>query len=202
MKNNKGITLNIETIEKVKENLEKQINFLSNYIQNGKLFLPELRKKGGIYAFWWIGEKKKLAEALTSCDYRLKGKQSEKELISVKFTHEWIDVASIETKEICLYIGKSTNIKSRISKHIKLSTKDIWTKTGVSRKSGIKPNTESQLRIGLERIFNKSIMNEIIDNIGISWIILEEYENGINRFYLEDYFIGRYYPLFNIDIER
>jgi len=26
--------------------------------------------------------------------------------------------------------------------------------------------------------------------------------NGINRFYLEDYFIGKYYPLFNIDIER
>ena len=154
--------------------------------------LPELKKKGGIYAFWWIGEKNELTEALISCDYKLKGKQSEKELIPVKFTKEWINIASIETTEICLCIGKSTDITGRISKHIKLGTENIWEKINIAKNSGVKPNTESQLRIGLERVFNKSILNGLINNIGVSWIILDEYKNGINRFYLEDYFIGKY----------
>ena len=196
------ITLNKKIIEKEKRNLEKEIIPLNKFIKNQKLFLPELKKKGGIYAFWWIGEKNELTEALISCDYKLKGKQSEKELIPVKFTKEWINIASIEKTGICLYIGKSTDITGRISKHIKLGTENIWEKINIAKNSGVKPNTESQLRIGLERVFNKSILNGLINNIGVSWIILDEYKNGINRFYLEDYFIGKYFPLFNIDIER
>lgn len=198
------ITLNIDLVNRAKEDLAKEIYPLKKHIYKRRLFLPELKNKGGIYAFWWNGKVEELKNALLTCDYKLKGKQSQKELITVRFTSEWIDFLD-SNGNVCLYVGKSTDIKSRISKHLKLGTDDIWTKPNgeiIDKNIGIKPNTESQLRTGLERIFNRSMIDEIIDNIGVSWIILDEYKNGINRFYLEDYFIGKYFPLFNIDIER
>lgn len=197
-------TLNIDIINEVKGNLEDKIAPLTDYILNRKLFLSEMKNKGGIYAFWWCGSIEELKNSLITCNYKLKGKQSQKELLTVEFTPEWIDFLSDKGK-VCLYIGKSTDIKGRISKHLKLGTDDIWMKSNgeiIDKNIGIKPNTESQLRTGLERIFNRSIFDKIIDKIGISWIVLDEYKNGINRFYLEDFFIGKYFPLLNIDIER
>ena len=115
------------------------------------------------------------------------------------FRKEWIDSAKYK-KNICLYVGKSTEIKSRIPKHLKLGTPDIW-KTN-SKDSGKKPNTVSQLRIGLERLFPEKKIFDLIDKIGVSWTVVDEYKNGINRFYLENYFIGNFFPLLNADIER
>lgn len=197
-------TLNVKDVFDCQENLTNNISLLNGFIQKDKLYLSDLKGKGGIYAFWWCGEKNKLINAFKDCDYRLKGKKSETKLLKVIFTKEWAEKASFDNK-VCLYVGKSTDIKGRISKHIKLQTKDIWTKNGgvvIDRNQGIKPNTESQLRTGLERLFNQSIFDGLIENIGISWILLDEYQNGVNRFYLEDYYIGKYFPLFNIDIER
>ena len=200
------ITLSIDHLNsKVKENM-KEIYPLSRYIYKNKFILPELKNKGGIYSFWWIGKIEELKEALLSCDnYELKGKRPQGK-IKVKFTSEWIDfLDDIGNGKICLYVGKSTDIRGRISKHLKLGTDNIWLDSKgekINKNNGRKPNTESQLRIGLERVFNRSIFDGIIDNIGISWTILTEYDNAINRFYLENYFIGKFYPLFNIDIER
>ncbi|OFX17405.1 MAG: hypothetical protein A2033_17840 [Bacteroidetes bacterium GWA2_31_9] len=172
---------------------------LNNFICNDNLHLPELKNIGGVYVFWWSGNINKFTNALNSCSYYLKAKRSHKELIKIQFTNEWVENSTIN-RNICLYIGKSTDLKSRISKHLKLGTKDIWNKS--KKISGIKPNSESQLRIGVERVFNKSILDGLIDDISISWVTLDGYENAINRFYLENYFIGKLFPLFNIDIER
>jgi len=197
-------TLNVKNVLDCQEKLTDNISLLNDFIQNDKLYLTDLKGISGIYAFWWCGERNKLTTAFTNCDYRLKGKRSETELLKVFFTEEWADKASFDNK-VCLYVGKSTDIKGRISKHLKLQTEDIWTKKDgvvIDKNQGIKPNTESQLRTGIERLFNKSIFDGLIENIGISWILLDEYKNGVNRFYLEDYFIGKHFPLFNIDIER
>ena len=197
-------TLNIDIINKSKGKLEDNITPLQGYIRGRKLFLSEIKNKGGVYAFWWNGKVDELKNAILTCDYKLKGKKSRKELLTIKFTHEWIEFLNSKGK-VCLYIGKSTDIRGRISKHLKLGTDNIWIKQNgerINKNIGIKPNTVSQLRIGLERIFNRTIFDEIIENIGVSWIVLDEYKNGINRFYLEDFFIGKYLPLLNIDIER
>ena len=105
-------------------------------------------------------------------------------------------------KNVCLYIGKTTNIRNRISGHLKLGTQNIWTKG--NRNSGRKPNTISQLRVGVERVFGEKALFEedILNSIGITWIVLDGYENSVLRFYLEDQLIGKYLPLFNVDIER
>lgn len=190
-------------IEKFKNNLGKlhYKNFirLKDVIKGTKIYQSDVPSIGGIYAFWWIGNNKKFLSTIISCDYKLKGKKSERELIPIKFTKDWIEASTFENK-ICLYIGKSTDIRGRISKHLRLKTPDIW--GGIDKASGRKPNSESQLRIGMERVFETSTIKDLTDEIAISWIELDGYQNGINRFYLEDYYVGHYFPLFNIDIER
>jgi len=163
-------------------------------------FINESNEKGGIYFFWWYGKKEKLIFSIKNCIYNLKGKRSLNQPVQIKFTDKWLESSTINDK-ICLYIGKSTNIRGRITKHIRPKTIDIWNNS--EKTSGLKPNSESQLRIGIERIFNENIFNDdIINNIYISWIEINDYENSLNRFYLENYFIGKYFPLLNIDIER
>ncbi len=180
----------------------ENIHLLNDYIKDKTPTKYDLNKKSGIYAFWWRGEKEELIDAFKKAEYILKGS---KNAFEVCFTEDWAEASTVVDKDknnICLYVGKSTNIKKRISNHLKLRTEDIWKKKGQSE--GVKPNSVSQLRIGLERVFGVSIFKQLIEEgkIGVSWMVLDGYENSINRFYLEDYYIGKYLPVFNVDIER
>lgn len=192
-------TFIMRKVEGVKEKIHSSPTYLlTDYIKNGKLYLP-IKKIGGIYIFWWTGDIKYFINYAMKCDYNLKGKQSLKELIKVEFSKDWIEKSTVLDK-ICLYIGKSTDIKGRISKHLKLQTINIW--GDCKKNEGFKPNSESQLRIGIERVFEISLIESLINNISVTVIDLSGYKNGVNRFYLENYLIGKYIPLFNIDIER
>jgi hypothetical protein len=42
----------------------------------------------------------------------------------------------------------------------------------------------------------------ILDNVGLSWVVLDGDEQAANRFYLEDLAIGLMRPILNIDVER
>lgn len=42
----------------------------------------------------------------------------------------------------------------------------------------------------------------MLDNVGISYVVLSGDEHAVNRFYLEDLAIGMMRPPLNIDIER
>ena len=163
----------------------------------------KLSKKAGIYVFWWTGDQNVVKNRLLKSKYRLKGphiKNSFNNYIEINFTEEWIDAATHSNK-LCLYVGKSTNIKQRVLGHIRYNVPNIW---GEDHKPifGRKPNTVSQLRIGIERVFGQTMIKEILENVSLSWIQLEGKENVINRFYLENKLIGDLYPLFNIDAER
>ena len=161
-----------------------------------KAILPE---KGGVYIFWW-NQSKAFEEKLKGCTYQVKAKKShEVDKIDIRFTKEWIEKATVENK-ICLYVGKTTNLRSRVSKHIKLGSPTLW-KTK-SRNTGKKPNTVSQMRIGLETVFEKDMLEEIKENVSISWAEMDSYSEAVNRFFLEDKMISHNYPLFNIDVER
>ncbi|WP_417873610.1 GIY-YIG nuclease family protein [Xanthomarina gelatinilytica] len=197
-------SLDFSVIESCVDDLEsKQLNPLKDYFWKGrekeKKHFPE---KAGVYIFWWTGNLNLLLEKLIVCQYELKGPSNRKERIIVKFSKEWIERATINNS-ICLYVGKSTNIRKRITSHIKPNTLNIWSKQGNENFSfHKKPNTTSQLRIGLERVFKNHSLEIIKNNISISWIELEGDKNAINRFYIENKIISHYYALFNIDIER
>ena len=83
-----------------------------------------------------------------------------------------------------------------------MGTENIWNEADIT--DGKKPNTVSQLRVGIERVFgaNTFLRNNLINSIGIKWIAVDGYENSIYRFYLEKCLITENFSLFNIDIER
>ena len=157
-------------------------------------------KMGGLYIFWWTGHKEQFLKNIKTHKHLIKGRQTQEEMVNVKFSDDWINIATIDNK-ICLYVGKTTNLQQRITSHVKPQTENIWGDTEFD--SGRKPNTVSQMRIGIEKIFkNKKGLDTILKNVSVSYIDLDGINNCVNRFYLEDFCVGTYFPLLNIDIER
>jgi hypothetical protein len=178
--------------------------------------------KGGIYAYWFKGtedELNKFRKYAMENPLILQGKQKANEYhqIQVNFTEEWLDAATVDGA-ICLYVGKSTNIPSRITGHIMPTTRGRLTDEKEKsidylfgdepkepkRKSTKKPNSSSQLRIGLERILPhyEDVRPVIMQYVHLSYCDLDGYEESVNRFFLEDLAIGTFHPLLNVDIER
>ena len=159
----------------------------------------KIPEKGGVYIFWWNGDKG-IKNKLAGCSYRVKAKSThDVEMIDIKFSEEWIKKATVHNK-VCLYVGKTTNLRDRVSKHLKLGSPTLW--NGKKRNSGTKPNTVSQMRIGLETVFDKDMLKEIKENVSVTWAVMDQYSEAVNRFFLEDKMISHYNPLFNIDVER
>jgi hypothetical protein len=66
------------------------------------------------------------------------------------------------------------------------------------------PTTSCQLRAGIEHLFPsaKDTRTIVLQNVGLSYVILGGDDNAANRFYLEDLAIGLMRPPLNVDIER
>lgn len=178
---------------------QKNAKALNDLIIGRGISKTRLPEKGGVYIFWW-NQSKAFEEKLKGCTYQVKAKKShEVDKINIKFTQDWIEKATVGNK-VCLYVGKTTNLRDRVTKHLKLTKENIW--VGHTRNSGKKPNTVSQMRIGLETVFDKDMLVEIKENVSVSWAVMDEYSEAVNRFFLEDKMISNNYPLFNIDVER
>ncbi|WP_405326223.1 hypothetical protein [Leeuwenhoekiella sp. LLG6367-2.1] len=220
--------------------LEQQKYAVENIYNGSNATIAKELKQEGIYAFWWNDKNGLLKKHLLNPDtaYYLKGPHDNSEkadhFLKVIFTEEWIDNAS-KGDHICLYVGKSTNIKSRINGHIKYNidpekdnqySNTIWKdyKKGKSSDDdlshlwpvsqnknrltkcrygfGKKPNTVSQLRIGLERLFQRDALALIKEHVSLSFLPYPGKENAVNRFFIEDKLIASLYPILNIDVER
>ncbi len=194
--------LDFEIIDQCVKSLEinKKNPIRDYYLHRADLKKKSLPKIAGVYVFWWKGNHKLLTEQLISCHYELKGPHNRQNHIKVKFDQEWIDKATINDTK-CLYVGKSTNISQRVTSHIKPKTSNIWL-PNEPFSFYKKPNTTSQLRIGLERIFKKHCLDLIMENVYISWLELDGDANAINRFYIENKMISHHFALLNNDVER
>ncbi len=147
----------------------------------------------GCYAFWWIGDKTILeSTTLYKYVYASKGRK-------IKINYPFDKQSELP---ICLYIGKSTNIKKRLSQHILPKIKKVklhsYTKENCIPK---KHTTACQLRYGIDGLFRNGEENfEIINkNVGFSY---EKIDDVSERFYKENEYIALYRPWFNIDSER
>ncbi|OAD90143.1 hypothetical protein A7A78_07965 [Aequorivita soesokkakensis] len=192
-------------------------------------YKKELPNNSGCYAFWWINNCPELRGILKNAQYYIKLSHKkyncdEDHFEKIQFTNEWIDASTHQVvindrtvDAICLYVGKSTNMRNRVQAHLKLNVDDIWKKIEVKKNApytakrlrevkfgfGQKPNTVSQLRIGLERVFNAHCVDVILKNVALSWMPLNKEQNNlVNRFYIEDKLVSCLFPLFNIDAER
>lgn len=145
----------------------------------------------GVYVFW-------LPEGLNTkkfhLDVDLKGVGYEKII--------WEKYKAQDSKNQCLYVGKTTNFTNRISAHLSLGRTN-WYKGNFDDNTLSKPTSMCQLRAGIEHLLkheqNENNIDFIKDNVLISFV---EVTDIATRFYLENYAIGYYRPWFNIDVER
>ena len=95
---------------------------------------------------------------------------------------------------IPLYVGKTAeSLLNRLKLHLQINHLNYTTDT-----------SSNQFRRGFNRLFKDydSNFELIIKHIGFSYLPLHDYEEAVNRFYLEDYAIGKLRAIFNVDIER
>lgn len=166
-----------------------------------------------IYAFWWIGDSSELNDSSKLyLEVKLKGKKinkTDKEFLknnsnridlnghiihTIKWNNDWFN-----TELPCLYIGKTTNLVSRIGQHLMLKKKEWVYNNGFLYKH----NSSCQFRSGFEHLFQnfqnrKDIM---LNKVGITFQSFN-WNDVADRFYLEDLAIGYLRPWFNIDSER
>jgi hypothetical protein len=168
-----------------------------NYQQKDKKSL----EYGGVYSYWWATDPERFYEMLEKTNQiTLFGKQEKGKAVEVdvEFNKEWVSGATHEGA-ILLYVGRSTNIGNRMTGHIRPQTPSLKSDSENNRK----PNTVSQLRYGLERLFKIDDARELIMKyVHLSTVKLCGYDSSVERFYLEQAAIGNLYPLLNIDIER
>ena len=168
----------------------------------------------GIYAFWWITDISFIQEA--NLNVTLLGKHIKR--VPTIINYKW-DIEN-RTLPICLYVGKTTTLKSRVSLHLLESIKwDDWYKSKLQTKKVnladnvnnliYKSNSVCQFRAGLQHLLKNNIAIKDLDDalkfIGFSFIEIrnEDDHSGVGeRFYLENLAIGFYRPLFNVDSER
>jgi hypothetical protein len=75
---------------------------------------------------------------------------------------------------------------------------------GGGAKKAPRPSTSCQLRAGVEHLFpnEEDSRSLTLENLGLSFVVLNGNNHAANRFYLEDLAIGLMRPPFNVDVER
>lgn len=176
-----------------------------------------LRKKNepvsAIYAFWWLGDSNELNDSSKlNLQVKLKGKEiskSHEQFFNensieknseghIIHTITW-DTNWFNSELPCMYIGKTSNLSSRIGNHLMLKT-NKWKSNGGFL---YKPNSSCQFRSGFEHLFqNYPERKELMENkVGLTFQYFD-WNAVAERFYLEDLAIGYFRPWFNIDSER
>lgn len=175
------------------DNIEKEIianrKELTRYVDIDKVKYENLDKRGGIYVFWYHNKNKKIKNLKRELTISGPGK--------VKMPLEWN--WNINEEYICLYIGKTTNISSRIKQHLLLRTDNLKSKNDNQLN---KINTTCQLRSGFDYLYSDrdaDVKNELKRHLYLSIYYEDDF---IERFFAEDYFIGKLKPWFNVDSER
>lgn len=90
-----------------------------------------------------------------------------------------------------------------MTQHLMLGSERILNRSGGNDKQKA-PTTSCQLRAGIEHLFRsaKDTRSILLENVGLSYVLLHGDRNAANRFYLEDLAIGLMRPPLNVDIER
>lgn len=190
-------------MDKIVEHLRLEVKNLQNVFNLDvnsmtAIYPKEIKNAAGVYSFWWIGDKSALINA--NREIGIVGPKISLEN-TIYITWDW----NIEQDVIPLYIGKSTNIDSRIRQHLMLGTKS-WYDRDEKMRTLKKKTTACQFRSGFEHLFkNESLQTRkklLAENIGFSYYIIDGKNSFVDRFYIEDYLIGYLRPWFNLDSER
>lgn len=166
-----------------------------------RLIHSSLPSHGGVYAFWWTGNIKLLKSRDCNRDLSLVGPGGGQ--IILKIDDDWLGIPA--KLPIPLYVGKTASgFKKRVGQHLKLGNEGRILKHAGGAKKRKPPTTSCQLRAGIEHLFpkQKDPRTLLLDNVGLSYVILDGDNHAANRFYLEDMAIGLMRPVLNIDVEK
>ena len=159
-----------------------------------------LEKRGGVYAFWWTGDVSLLRSRSCNRDLSLPGPGGRR--VALHIDDGWLGLDT--ALPVPLYVGKNADsIAKRVGLHARLSQRRMLPLGGGAQKGPL-PTTSCQLRAGIEHMFPNEADSRslILENVGLSFVILDGDPHAANRFYLEDLAIGLMRPPFNVDIER
>ncbi len=159
-----------------------------------------LPAQGGVYTFWWVGPHTLLSSPKCNRALELKGPRGRS--VVLHLDDEWLGLAA--GLPVPLYVGKNADsIARRVGQHLRLSEVRMLP-TGGGQQKAARPTTSCQLRAGVEHLFPhvEDTRSLILENVGLSYVILDGDDHAANRFYLEDLAIGRMRPPLNVDIER
>jgi hypothetical protein len=158
-----------------------------------------LPHQGGIYAFWWTGERAMLKER----DRLLALHGPGGRIVTIEIDDEWLGLDT--DLPVPLYVGKTAgSLAKRVGQHLRLGSGDRMLPPGEDAAKQPHPTTSCQLRAGVEHLFSqeKDTRTLILENVGLSYVLLDGDGHAANRFYLEDLAIGLMRPPLNVDIER
>ena len=169
------------------------IRLINGIFQGQLIDLPE---SPGVYAFWWMAPK----EALMAGNRHIVLKGPNEQPVDVEYRDWWPP----ELKYPCLYVGKSTNIRSRFSLHIKRGSPGRLHPAHPGHQKAKPRTTSCQLRFGIEHVFpeDKDPLGLIGISVGFSYRTYFPDNAIAERFFEEDRLVGIWRPWFNVDSER
>jgi len=176
--------------------LEKIVASHRNSLEPGAL--PH---EGGVYAFWWTGAPALLRGDACNRTLELHGPGGRP--VRIEMDDRWLGLDT--DLPIPLYVGKTAgSLAKRIGQHLRLGSGKRMMPMGEDAGKQPRPTTSCQLRAGVEHLFPRESDTRtlILENIGLSYVLLDGDAHAANRFYLEDLAIGLMRPPFNVDIER
>ena len=197
------------------ENFAKDIHPLSVFKSIDSI------ESSGVYAIWWNDSISVLRALNRQIHFQGKvvtiNERKGDNTLGQYHIHESEWNWNLENSPVCLYVGKASNIATRIKQHLELRIPSIdwyspfkirrqreWQpKTpDISTHFLIKRTSSCQLRAGIEHLFKNEPASDIRDKVEHFGISFYPETDFINRFYLEDLAIGYYRPWFNLDSER
>ncbi|WP_461208514.1 hypothetical protein [Desulfocurvus sp. DL9XJH121] len=176
----------------------KHLKLAEIVYKNKQLSKNSLPKESGVYAFWWTGN----FDLFSTRNRNIVLKGPRERPVKLLFDDDWLGTKA--GYPIPLYVGKTTSgINKRIGQHLMLRAKRILP-LGEKAEKAKPPTTSCQLRAGIEHFFQttEDTRTLILENIGLSYVLLDGDQHAANRFYLEDLAIGLMRPPLNVDIER
>ncbi len=187
--------------EEINRLLNEEPKPIKNYLSAKKAEDYKVLNFPALYIFWWMGDRGIIENK--NMKIVLQGAKITDSVEYKQITVHWTFPDG--NKPFALYVGKTTNLKSRISQHLRLKSQNHqWEEKYGDNK--LKPSTTScQLRHGLDHLFRATTteITEILDHVGITFLETGENDQDVvNRFYNEDLLIGLLRPWFNIDSER
>jgi hypothetical protein len=160
-----------------------------------------LPHQGGVYAFWWTGSLALLRAE--ECNRRLLLRGPGRRVVALEINDEWLGLDT--GLPVPLYVGKTAgSLAKRVGQHLRLGSGARMLPRGYDAFKQPAPTTSCQLRTGIEHLFpqQQDTRALILENVGLSYVLLDGDTHAANRFYLEDLAIGLVRPPLNVDIER